>query len=132
MPLHRLDDLRVGGVFIDVVQLFGVLGQVVKLPSGRGLFTAVVVAAIVENQLVRLGPDAKVSGVVVMRQVHPVAVVRGLFPALGFLAGLADGFEALTLHLLRRLDAREGEHRRREVDVLDDRVGNRAGLDRLG
>ena len=80
----------------------------------------------------RLGADSHHGGVVMMGHVHPIAVVGGLFPALGFAAGFADTPEGMPLHGGRRGDTGKVEHERGEIDVLNNGIGTDTGLGSFG
>ena len=46
----------------------------------------------------RLGANPNVRWVIVVNHVHPIAIVSGLLPTLGFLAGFKVLFERFALH----------------------------------
>ncbi len=102
-----------GGIVVDVVLFGDVAAQVVEFPAWSGdiLFGTFGVEpeAVVEDELKVLGPDAVVSGIIVMSHMHPVAVVAGLAPVLRGLSGFENGSDAAALHGVGNFDASKVE-----------------------
>jgi len=80
------------------------------------------------DELITLGAHTVVLAYHMVRRIVVVVVVDALAPVLHVVAVGEHWYERTSRHILRLLNAGEGEKRRRIVDVLHKAVAYRAGL----